>query len=426
MKERRQSYNNNIAANYEKERIETKQWKEEQKIVEGYIKKIKPISVLDIPVGTGRFFGKYKTTGVDVSLDMLEIAEGKMGKDDKVILGDIFNIDYNSKFDVVISMRFLNWITTEELTEVMKNLSNATSKYLILGIHLEDGQKGEVFFHKEEDIEELFKKNRLKVLEKKLAREDKYYIFLLEKEPRLTVSYNIMAHPKRKEYIPYLLEKLGDVKVIWDTQNNIWHTRKKCLKDHIKQGKDIGITIQDDSIVCDDFKEKAEEFINSIGDANAVYNFFYAQRLDRNAIDDAIASKNNYIKFNRIMNEICFGFPTHLMQEMMDVCDNPKNKKIKPEGYNSTQNEADWVMDYRYLYKKDTTVYFSLPSLIDHRCPDTSLYYTEESIRWTGKDLRTCWWFIGDEWKREVLIVKERQKTPGRKFKLVNGQIVPK
>ena len=416
MKEYRDKYVNKKAEEYEANRVNTIQWQKEQKIVELYINKLKPETILDVPVGTGRFFGKHKTTGIDISIDMLDIAEKKADNKDRLLLGDVFKIDYIDEFDVVVSMRFLNWVTTEELELVIKNLTKATKKNLILGIHLDVGQEGSVHFHKKEDVERIFKDNNLTVIDKNLAREDDYYIFLLEKKPRLTVSYNIMAHPKRKEYISYLQEKLGDVKVIWDTQNNVWHTRKKCLRDHIKQDCDFGITIQDDSIVCDNFKEKAEEFINSIGDKDAVYNFFYAKNLDRYIITSAVSSGFNYIRRDDIKNEICFAFPTHLITEMIKSCDSKKNKKIKP----IDQPDADWVMDYRYMHFNDIPVYFSLPSLIDHRCPENSLYYPSHSIKRTGKDLRTCWWFDGDEWGRG----NKNTHTGGLQILYKNGKII--
>jgi hypothetical protein len=392
MKEKRSSYFDSVASSYEQERKDTEQWKKEQEIVESYLNEIKPNRVLDIPVGTGRFFGSYETVGIDISLDMLEEAEKKDGNK-KLRLGDIFNLNYEDEFDVAICMRFLNWVDLEELKKVIANLTRATKKFLILGIHLEGG-KGEVIFHKEEDVEAIFKNNGLRVIKKELAREDNYFIYLLSKSS-FTFSYNIMAHPKRKKYVKQLKKKLPGIKVIWDTKNNIWDTRKKCLRNHIRQGCDFGITIQDDAILCDNFKEKAEAFVNSIGKPEAVYNFFYSKRINRNLIDDAVRAGVNYVELKMILQEICFAFPTHLMREMIKTCDDPKKKHIKPI---EDLAEADWVMDFRYMCDKKLSVYFSLPSLIDHKCAASSLYYGKMSVEKRAEE-RTAWWFDGEKWE---------------------------
>jgi SAM-dependent methyltransferase len=401
MKEKRDRYVSGYAESYEAERINTEQWKKEQDIVERFLKEINPKTVLDIPVGTGRFFGKHKTTGIDVSLDMLELAEKKAKKKDDLLLGDIFELKYEDEFDVVVSMRFLNWLTTEELAVVIPKLVSASKKHLILGIHLDKGQKGDVTFHKKEAVEKIFNDNGIKVLDKDLAREDDYFIFLLEKKPAFTVSYNIMAHPKRKEYVKELEKQLPGIRVIWDTQNNIWHTRKKCLRDHIKQGCDFGITIQDDSLLCENFKQRAESFINQIGNTEGIYNFFYSKRINRDLIDKAIKEGKNYVELKMILQEICFAFPTHLMREIIKTCDDPKKKHIKPIDL----AEADWVMDFRYMCDKKLSVYFSLPSLIDHKCAASSLYYGKMFVEKRAEE-RTAWWFDLGKWE-----VKEEKKA---------------
>ena len=268
-----------------------------------------------------------------------------------------------------------------------------------------------------------------------------YFKRAWEKEypKKYTVSFNIMAHPSRKDYIKYLKSKLGNVKVIWDTQNNIWHTRQKCLQDHIKKGKDFGITIQDDAIICDNFKEKAENFINQIGE-KAIYNFFYTKFVTKEPIKQAKESNVNYFLSPKagIGSEICFAFPTKLMKKMITAC----NKSDKRPGFMPDNLEdADWVMDERFVKESKLKTYFSVPSLVDHRVDIPSLYYPEDYINKARSLNRKAHWFIENEWVDNIaqpvvsrvrpqtiagVVVKETSKTPGRKFKLVDGKIVPK
>lgn len=192
-----------------------------------------------------------------------------------------------------------------------------------------------------------------------------------------TINFNIMAHPKRKELVAELVKKLGDIKVIWDTDNNCWHTRVKCLIDHINSGKEFGITIQDDTIVADDFIRKASNFIGGVGDKNAIYNFYYKRQLDKNEIDRAIVAGRNYIKKSNFYNELCLAIPTKIIQDMIDWCEK-KNPTL------------DWVMQ-RYVMQHRIPVYFSVPSLANH-------LNLESLIKKVNAPNRTCWYMDGDEW----------------------------
>jgi peptidoglycan/xylan/chitin deacetylase (PgdA/CDA1 family) len=220
-----------------------------------------------------------------------------------------------------------------------------------------------------------------------------------EVKPRkkFTVSYNIMAHPSRKKLVSYLQGRLGDVKVIWDKTGNIWDTRKMCLEDHIKQGKDFGITIQDDTILCRNFKERAERFINQIKEKEAIYNFFYRMYLSPEEIEEAIKHNRNYIKnkLPGIVSEIVFAFPTHLMREMIDVCDSSDKMSAHAKGL----DVADWVMDERYVKDKGLYSYFCIPSLADHRFELDSLYYPKDFINKLVYACRMAWWFCEDVWE---------------------------
>ncbi len=259
-----------------------------------------------------------------------------------------------------------------------------------------------------------------------IERYNRYFlkdVWDIEPRKKFTVSYNIMAHPSRKNLVEYLQGRLKNVNVIWDKNNNIWDTRKMCLEDHIKQGKDFGITIQDDSIICNDFQEKAERFINQIGEKEAIYNFFYTMYSSLLAIEEAIAKRENYIKNIKpgITSELCFAFPTHLMREMIDICNTSDKGSISvPDG----AKEADWVMDERYVKDKGLYTYFTVPSLVDHRVELDSLYYPKGFIDPKVYVCRRAWWFYGELWngqsKKDILMKDasyEPKETPMKKSK---------
>lgn len=203
-------YRGEVAAKYEKSRRNPK-WEAEQAAVSHFLSKIgKSSRVLDIPVGTGRFIPVYEQfglagVGMDVSPAMLAEAQKKV-RGDKIELrtGDIRHIDADAEtFDCVVCMRFLNWIDLALLGEVLTELRRVSKKNLIVGIrHLvpftELGVAGaiaqlkrrfipkdELIVHKKSDVDELFVRLNLEIVETHSVERHKkgtsYTIYLLRK-----------------------------------------------------------------------------------------------------------------------------------------------------------------------------------------------------------------------------------------------------
>ena len=270
------------------------------------------------------------------------------------------------------------------------------------GMCIKDPDKVSKYFTEINDFTDDFDKP--KDYDEWIKRYNEYFLQdAWSKKPKetFTFSYNIMAHPKRKKYIPYLKKKLGNIKVIWDTDNDIFDTRQRCLEDHIKQGKDFGITVQDDAILCHDFKKKAELFVNQIGEREAIYNFYYTMHEPNSKVDKAIRARKNYLQRDvpGIGSEIVFAFPTHLMQEMIDTCRAKTNMSAHAKGIDKDGKIGDWALDERYAKEKAMPTYFSVPSLVDHRVELDSLYYPKGFIREDIYVFRKAWWFYGDVWE---------------------------
>jgi len=218
------------AKNYDEKRIFQKKWKDEQSIVYKYLKQIsshnKSLKVLDIPVGTGRFFDFYKefnfsVVGMDISDDMLEEAEKKakiINLKAKLMKGNITNISMPDKsFDVVICIRIFNLMNFNNFLKSISEVVRTSRKYIIFGvivytpireIFLKTSLyrffytmfrrmqtnlsmslkkiKGVYHFrHKKKRVLKEFKKNNLDIIEQKIINKGEdgsiYYIFLLEK-----------------------------------------------------------------------------------------------------------------------------------------------------------------------------------------------------------------------------------------------------
>src|SRR5690606_32581405 len=130
----------------------------------------------------------------------------------------------------------------------------------------------------------------------------------------------IMAHPERKKYIPYLLERLGDVPVIYDRKNNIWDTcRRSWLEAEVKArkiGAEYCLIVQDDAIVCDNFRERAEALLTE----DKVYSFF-AGHLLQSRISHALNKGVDFVESGMIFNEVALCMRTEHVRAMVQYCD---------------------------------------------------------------------------------------------------------
>lgn len=121
-------YTGKVALRYEKKRNQTKKWLgEDLKVKEFLNRALSSISILDIPCGTGRFFPfytkhRFKFIGMDISPDMVKEALKKATYPDQVRIGNIFDIDTCTVFDVIICIRFLNLIKEDDLKKAFAEM----------------------------------------------------------------------------------------------------------------------------------------------------------------------------------------------------------------------------------------------------------------------------------------------------------------
>lgn len=128
-----------MARNYDRDRESSPKWQFEQRAVETTISRLGPVrTLLDVPVGTGRFLSFYRAhgidaEGVDLSRDMIEIARMKVPSA-RLAVGDLFELRRDRKWDCVVCVRFLNWLTTSRLESAMSILSDLAHRWVVLSI----------------------------------------------------------------------------------------------------------------------------------------------------------------------------------------------------------------------------------------------------------------------------------------------------
>lgn len=133
-------YHGTVATGYDAKRDESPKWKTEQSIIEGMIDGFDG-TVLDIPVGTGRFIPAYernklKWFGVDLSVDMLNEAAGKATLNGlgNLAQGDVTKLNTlvgPKSVDYAIMCRLTRWLTPEQRVAALEHLQTATRKAII-------------------------------------------------------------------------------------------------------------------------------------------------------------------------------------------------------------------------------------------------------------------------------------------------------
>lgn len=131
------------AENYELQRSGAK-WVSEDRAIEQLLKHVgEGATILDVPVGTGRFFRyfkarKFNTYGVDISADMIAQARANAERIEarvRIIESDILSLPYDDdSFDLVMCIRFLNLIDWQGAGLVLHELTRVSRDKMIIGV----------------------------------------------------------------------------------------------------------------------------------------------------------------------------------------------------------------------------------------------------------------------------------------------------
>ena len=134
------------ATGYEERRSNRAFWGKEHAAVESMLADLpRGASILDIPVGTGRYASIYKrlglvAVGMDVSTDMLDVARDNINKISlamDVRVGDARAIDAeNASFDTAVCTRLVNWFLPDEMSLTVSELLRVVRRRVIISVGL--------------------------------------------------------------------------------------------------------------------------------------------------------------------------------------------------------------------------------------------------------------------------------------------------
>ncbi len=141
-------YQDTNAKNYQKKRINSFKWQNEQRIIGKIIKNVqKGSSILDVPIGTGRFFeyyvkGSHTVYGFDISQDMLSEAlkhQNQLIERNYMVLmqGDVEYLPFcDDAVDYVVCTRLLNWMPLSVFTKAISELNRVARKRIIVEVRV--------------------------------------------------------------------------------------------------------------------------------------------------------------------------------------------------------------------------------------------------------------------------------------------------
>lgn len=139
-------YRGEVASSYDAKRMDSPKWLAENRIVADMLKDIpRGSSVLDCPVGTGRFLSLYRERGLtviamDISPDMLAEARKKWdGRDDQIVFetGDIRQTGLLDKsVDVALAVRLFNWFEPIDVVHALRELQRIARVRIIFNVRV--------------------------------------------------------------------------------------------------------------------------------------------------------------------------------------------------------------------------------------------------------------------------------------------------
>ena len=185
----------------------------------------------------------------------------------------------------------------------------------------------------------------------------------------MKLSISVMAHESRADNFAYLSRMLGDVPFSIDkgargTPGNLgeWGNAKRAWMMYDPEAE-WHVVIQDDAIICENFRQRAESVIlkakTVLKTEDYVCNFYFGSNRVSRPIGADIVKRgltywiNAYPKWG-----VAMCMQTKYIKEMIAFCDKLDEKQ------HGTRDDSRIA---KYIGHKRMKVYFPMPSIIDHR-----------------------------------------------------------
>ena len=192
-----------------------------------------------------------------------------------------------------------------------------------------------------------------------------------------------MAHKSREIHARRLRNQLG-AQIVWDEKEDRWDTGRRALLANIGTGSKHSLVIQDDAIAPARLLPAIEKAMIRVSYGSPLV--LYATRTHQwGQIFDMIPRSISYLIMERIWWGVGIVFPTDLISEMVDFC----------------EDYPDLQYDHRlgeFFYVHRIPVYYTWPNLVNHqnlpslipgriarRHAPNFVRGPADKIEWTGK-----------------------------------------
>jgi ubiquinone/menaquinone biosynthesis C-methylase UbiE len=144
-------YDAAVAADYEADRRGEEHWRAEQQFMTRFVGRHRLGRVLDVPVGTGRFFELYGSAaavvGVDISPHMLQIAgrkpEAQTLRNLQLSAGDATALAFpDAHFDSIVCFRLVHLLPAGVVTRLFNELARVACGRLVVQVYAAPAKGG--------------------------------------------------------------------------------------------------------------------------------------------------------------------------------------------------------------------------------------------------------------------------------------------
>ena len=172
------------------------------------------------------------------------------------------------------------------------------------------------------------------------------------------ISITIMAHRKREQFIPELLQRLDrPPQVVWDRSDDRWETGRRAMLAHDKRASHH-LVVQDDAVLCRDLVAGLERALAFVPKRTPVCLYAGRGRPLRAAVErlvDSAGPGTSWLSMSQLHWGVGVLMPVELIRPMVDYCD------TRGDVPNYDKRMSRWMQHQRL------TVYYTWPSLVDHR-----------------------------------------------------------
>jgi hypothetical protein len=222
-----------------------------------------------------------------------------------------------------------------------------------------------------------------------------------------TLSVKIMAHKKRVEFIPHLVEQLGltGTDVIWDRKDNRWDTGRRAWQS-IDQSADFGMVVQDDALACRDLIAGLELALDHLPEPGIISPYIGTRRPAANKVEQAVreaqAGDVSWIKMPSLNWGVAIILPTRIINSMIRWCD----KQQYPQ---YDRRIGRYAIDVERL-----NTWCPWPSLVDHRDGESLVGHGpgRKAHRFIGEDASA----LDIDWAKGFVTLGGAVRVASRRF----------